>query len=145
MRFLIYAAILLAATPAAAQIGTLINGVPPTTPEVENVKGQINALMTAQAQSVEATMDANGNFTWPFPIAFTNKPRVAYFPQNSDVSGVPIVCNYQTLTATSITFHCDKAAGSLVSLLNPLFNNRGASGAVVQVIARGTLVAPVMP
>jgi len=108
-------------------------------------KTQLDVLMTAQAQSVEATMDSNGNFTWTFPTAFTAKPRVAYFPQNSDVSGVPIVCNYQTLTTTAITFHCDKAAGSLVSLLNPLFNNRGASGAVVQVIARGTLVAPVMP
>jgi hypothetical protein len=136
---------LIAMSASGASGQALVNGVPPTTPEVEAVKGQVTALMTAQAQSVEATMDTSGNFTWSFPIAFTTKPRVAYFPQNSDVSGVPIVCNYQTLTPTSITFHCDKAAGSLVSLLNPLFNNRGASGAVVQVIARGTLVTPVMP
>jgi hypothetical protein len=97
--------------------------------------------MLVQAQSVDAVLDASGNYVWDYPIAFTAPPRVAYFPQNTDVTGKPVVCNWQTRTATRLTFHCDKSPGALTALLLPLFNPTGAAGNVVTVTARGTLVA----
>lgn len=119
--------------------GVLVNGRPPADPSTQS---QINQLMTAQAQSVEAVLDATGNYTWTFPVPYMTRPRVAYFPQNPDTTGKPIVCNYQTLTPTSITFHCDKSPGTLSALLAPLFSPTGAAGATVQLIARGTMVTP---
>lgn len=105
------------------------------------VQSTVDALMLVQAQSVDAVLDASGNYVWDYPIAFTSPPRVAYFPQNPDTSGKPVVCNWQTRTATRLTFHCDKSPGVLTVLLTPLFNPTGAAGSVVTVTARGTLVA----
>lgn len=120
----------------------LINGQPPASPQVDAVKAQVDTLMLVQAQSIDATLDASGNFTWTYPIAFVAPPRVAYFPQNSDISGKPIVCNWQTRTSIALTFHCDKGTGKVVNLLQDIFSVTGAGGAVVTVTARGTLVAP---
>lgn len=114
--------------------------------DAATAKSKVDQLMLVQAQSVDAVLDASGNYVWDFPIAFTTPPRVAYFPQNMDTSGKPIVCNWQVRTATRLTFHCDKSPGVLTVLLTPLFNPTGAAGSVVTVTARGTLVAaPTIP
>lgn len=114
--------------------------------DAATAKTKVDQLMLVQSQSIDATLDASGNYTWTYPIAFTAAPRVAYFPQNSDVTGKPIVCNWQTRTATALTFHCDKGTGKVVNLLQDVFNVTGAAGAVVTVTARGTMVtAPATP
>jgi hypothetical protein len=135
MRRILFAAVGLALSSiAAAQVMV----TPQPDPAVQN---RLDALMLVQAQSVDAVMDASGNYSWDYPIAFTAPPRVAYFPQNTDTSGKPIVCNWQTRTATRLTFHCDKSPGLLTTLLAPMFNPLGAAGSIVTVTARGTLVA----
>jgi hypothetical protein len=101
----------------------------------------VAALQLGQAESYVVTLDASGNSTVTFSPAFSAPPRAAYFPKNSDTSGKPIVCNYQTLTATAITFHCDKGTGPITALLQPVFGSTGAAGAEVLLIARGTMVA----
>lgn len=132
-------ALLLLSVPAGAQ-----TNYPP--PDVAAMNSKVDALMLVQSQSVDAVLDVSGNYTWDYPIAFTAPPRVAYFPQNTDTTGKPVVCNWQTRTATRLTFHCDKSPGAITALLLPLFNPTGAAGSVVTVTARGTLVAaPVTP
>lgn len=137
-RVILALAVCAVSVPAGAQI--LINGVPPTTPQVDAVKAQLDTLALTQAVAYTRTLDANGSDAIDFSPAFTAPPRIAYFPQNPDTAGKPIVCNYQTLTATRLTYHCDKSPGTIATLLNPLFNPLGAAGATVQVIVRGTMV-----
>lgn len=133
---LIFAGLLACSAVALAQAS--VSGLlPPVDPA---------AFVAMQLQSSQAalrTLDASGNDTWTFPSGFASAPRIAYFPQNADVTGKPIVCNWQTLTATSVTYHCDKSSGAITALLQNAFNNAGAAGAQISVYARGTLaVAP---
>lgn len=100
----------------------------------------VDSLMMNQAQSIEATVDSSGDYTWTFPAAYAAPPRVAYFPKNSDKT-LPIVCNYQSLTATAVTFHCYKASSILNLTLPVNIFSTAAANATVTVVARGTLAA----
>jgi hypothetical protein len=140
MKYLIFAGLLaLLSSPASSQ--ALINGQPPASPEVDAVAAKVQALSLAQAAAYTRVLDASGNDAIDFSPAFNAPPRVAYFPQNPDTTGKPIVCNYQTLTATRLTYHCDKSPGAISSLLGPLFSTTGAAGATVQIIVRGTMIS----
>jgi hypothetical protein len=127
-------------SPLPAQV--LQNGVPPMNSQSQDVMAKVDQLALSQTAAYTRTLDASGNDTIDFSPVFNSPPRVAYFPQNPDTTGKPIVCNYQTLTATRLTYHCDKSPGALTSLLGPLFNMTGAAGATIQIIVRGTMVTP---
>lgn len=134
MRRHIILGLLLSASGALAQSPV---SYPPT--DVANLKATVQAMQMQSSQADLRTLDASGNDTWTFPQPYASAPKVAYFPKNTDTTGKPIVCNWQTLTATSVTYHCDKSTGPIAALLQSAFNATGAAGTQVSVYARGTL------
>lgn len=67
-------------------------------------------------QQSTVTLDANGNATWTYDTPFPIMPVVVHMPRAADLLQ-PISCNFVTVTMTSATVKCWRAAPVAVSIL----------------------------
>lgn len=92
---------------------------------------------SSTAQSTVVTLDSSGNATWTFDTPFPFTPSVVHMPKAMDTTN-PVVCNFTSVTATTVSVHCWRSASVVVSILGATVSAFGGviTGAQVNLIAR---------
>lgn len=87
----------------------------------------------AMVDQAVVTLDASGNATWTYTALFPGVPAVVHLPKAVNTSDA-LICNYTSLTQTSVSIHCWRT-NTLAALLTGLLTGTTA-GLQVSLVAR---------